>query len=131
MKFAPNGQPIPETPTGPRAARDSNPSTNNNNTANERRVSAQQPHPALADLPKIVDGGVRAESVVDRSRAEKLEEEAERLRKVIEEKQARKRRGLREWERLGRESEVAGLRSELAEASVSTLAGEVDLGAAF
>lgn len=73
----------------------------------------QNPH--LSDLPRILDGGRPAPPLVDTSRLDKLEEEAERLRRTIEDKTARKRRGVREWERLERESETAGFRAELAE----------------
>lgn len=89
------------------------------------------PHPAIADLPKIIEGGQKAEPLVDLSRLSKLQEEAEKLRKQIEEKEARKRKGLREWDRLSREVEVAGLRSELAEQSVRELNGEAESQAAF
>ena len=78
-----------------------------------------------------MDGGQKLPDLYDRSRAEKLEEEAERIRKVIEEKQTRKRNGLREWERLERESEHAAFRAGLADESVRALAGERDVGAAF
>ena len=88
-------------------------------------------HPAIADLPKIVDGGQKAESLVDNTRLTKLQEEAEKLRKIIEEKEAKKRKGLRDWDRMGREVEVAGLRSELAEQAVRGLNGEAEGQAAF
>ncbi|EMC96595.1 hypothetical protein BAUCODRAFT_69406, partial [Baudoinia panamericana UAMH 10762] len=88
-------------------------------------------HPALADLPKVVEGGRAAEPLIDTSRLQKLQDEAEKLRKVIEEKEARKRKGLREWDRLSREVEVAGLRSELAERAVRELNGEAEGQAAF
>lgn len=85
----------------------------------------------MTGLPQITEGGQKLPELYDRSRAERLEDEAERLRRVIEEKQARKRKGLREWERLERESEQAAFRAALADESVRTLAGEVDGGAAF
>jgi len=84
----------------------------------------------LASLPIVIEGGQRAPDLYDRSRLDKLEEDAERLRKLVDEKQVRKRRGLREWERLERESRVAGLRSELAEDSVARISGEVGGGSA-
>lgn len=95
----------------------------------DRRVSA--PHPAIADLPKIVEGGQKAEPLVDMTRLNKLQEEAEKLRKQIQEKEAKSRKGLREWVKLSREVEVAGLRSELAEQSVRELNGEAESTAAF
>ena len=60
-----------------------------------------------------------------------LEEDAERLRKQIEEKQKEKRAGLREWDTRERESRREGLRSELAEAQLEGLSGEVIGGTAF
>jgi len=116
QRFAPNGAPIPSEPRGddPRSA-----------------APRKSVNPHLADLPQIIEGGQKAPDLYDRSRLEKLEEEAERIRRVIEEKQAKKRKGLREWERLERESQAASFRAELAEESVRALAGETDGGAAF
>jgi len=93
---------------------------------------ARQPsNPYLADLPRIVEGGQRAPELYDRSRVMRLEDEAEKLRRAIEDKQTQNRRGLREWERLSRESEGAAFRAQLAEESARALAGEGDGGAAF
>ncbi|KAK3700649.1 hypothetical protein LTR37_015838 [Vermiconidia calcicola] len=118
QRFGPGGQPIPDspgtgTPTGPRASR------------------ADRPHPALAELPKPIEGGQKSESLVDRTKLDKLQEEAEKLRKAIEEKEARKRKGLREWERLGRETEAAGFRTQLAEEALRNANGEAEGAAAF
>ena len=119
QRFGAGGQPIPDaspisdTPTGPRASR------------------ADRPHPAIADLPKPIEGGQKAESLVDRTKLDKLQDEAEKLRKAIEEKEARKRKGLREWERLGRETEAAGFRSQLAEEALRNASGEAEAAAAF
>lgn len=85
----------------------------------------------LADLPRVVEGGQRAPDLYDRSRAERLEIETENLRRAVEDKQAKKRQALREWERLGRESEAAAFRAQLAEDSMRGIAGEGDGGAAF
>ena len=69
---------------------------------------------------------------MDGARLGRLQEEAEKLRRQIEEREGRRRRGLREWERLAREVHVSGLRGELAEGSVRELNGEaVEGGAAF
>lgn len=89
------------------------------------------PNPYLTDLPRIIDGGQKAPDQYDRSRVARLEDEAEKLRLAIEEKQSKSRRGLREWDRMARETEAAGFRSQLAEDSVRALAGEGDGGAAF
>lgn len=71
------------------------------------------------------------EPLIDRTRLDKLQEEAEKLRKAIEEKEAKKRRGLREWDRLSRETETAALRSRLAEESLRAASGEAESAAAF
>lgn len=64
-----------------------------------------------------------------------LEDDAERIRSEIGEKQKNKREALREWEVRERESEIAGLRSELAEGTLRTFemeaADEGMVGAAF
>lgn len=60
-----------------------------------------------------------------------LEEEAEKLRKQIEDKQKIKRAELREWDTRQRESERENLRSQLAEAQLQGLSGEVIGGTAF
>nr|POF17704.1 hypothetical protein CFP56_13116 [Quercus suber] len=133
QRFGPNGQPIPDgpsvpgPPTGPKAGR------RPTEALVDRRQSTQQPqvHPAIAELPKVIAGGQKGEPLVDLSRLNKLQEEAEKLRKQIEERQARQRKGLREWDRLARDTEVAGLRSELAEQSVRQLNGEAESQAAF
>lgn len=88
-------------------------------------------HPAIANLPKLVDGGQKAEPLIDEAKLGRLQDEAERLRRQIEERELKKRKGLREWDRLSREVEIAGLRSELAEQSVRELNGEAESQAAF
>ena len=60
-----------------------------------------------------------------------LEDDAEKLRKQIEEKQKEKRTELRDWDSRERESRRDGLRSELAEAQLEGLSGEVIGGTAF
>ena len=60
-------------------------------------------------------------------RVKTLEDDAERIRADIGEKQKTKREALREWDVRERESEIAGTRSELAEAHLRAL-GEEDIG---
>ncbi|PGH10959.1 hypothetical protein AJ80_07316 [Polytolypa hystricis UAMH7299] len=61
-----------------------------------------------------------------------LEADKERLLEQIAEKQKVKRAGLREWERLSRESTTGALRSELAEGHLQRMTeGDVIGGAAF
>lgn len=69
----------------------------------------------LADLPVIKPGGERISPLHDMSKAERLEEEAARLRKMIDEKQEQKRQSLREYETLDRQTKTAALRTDLAE----------------
>lgn len=125
QRFVNADTPMPDAPTGPKAAR------RPTEPIIPTGPAANRVHPALQDLPKIVEGGVKSEPIVDRSKLDRLEDEAERLRKQIDEKEARKRKGLREWDRLQRESEVAGLKSELAEQALRQLNGEAESQAAF
>ncbi|GIZ36983.1 hypothetical protein CKM354_000044700 [Cercospora kikuchii] len=114
-----------DVPTGPKGAR------RPNETGMITAPAANRVHPAIAELPKIIEGGQRAESIVDRSKLKKLEEEAEKLRRQLEEKELRNRRSMRDWDKGQRELEVAGLRSELAEQALRTLNGESEGQAAF
>lgn len=61
--------------------------------------------------------------LLNQAKVKRLEEEAERLRKIIEEKERGERVGLREWDSLERESETARLRTELAEQSLRSVEG--------
>lgn len=85
----------------------------------------------LADLPKVVEGGQKMEPLVDLSKVEKLQEEAEKLRKIIDEKEAKKRKSLHEWDQLSRETKLAGIRTQLAEESLRQITGEAESAAAF
>lgn len=65
-------------------------------------------------------------------KADKLEEEAARLRKAIDDKEIKKRSGLREWNKLEREAGTAALKSDLAEEHLRSLNGEAEgVGATF
>lgn len=83
-----------------------------------RRVVENGVHPAMRDLPEIIPNGKKMLPPVDQTRLNKLEEEAERLRKLTQEKDVKKRKSLREWDRLVRESESAAFRSDIAEESL-------------
>jgi hypothetical protein len=131
QRFGPNGEPIAEPanggpPTGPKATR-----RNIEPTAAGPHHLANRPHPALADLPQIIEGGKRLEPLVDRTKLAALEDEAEKLRRQLHEKEIRNRKSLREWDRLTRETEFAALRSELAENALRQLNGEAEMQAAF
>lgn len=84
----------------------------------------------LADLSTTVPGGQKAPELVDKSKIAKLEEEARKLRELIEAKQAKKRQGIREWEVLEREGSNATLRADLAEQQLRSLNGESEVGGA-
>ncbi|CZT20023.1 uncharacterized protein RCC_05880 [Ramularia collo-cygni] len=116
--------PVVDAPTGPKAGR--RPPLEPAAMLNKPQV-----HPAIADLPKIVEGGIKAEPLTERSKLGKLEEEAERLRRQIEDRETRKRKNMREWDRMTRETEAAALRSELAEQSLKLHNGEAESQAAF
>ena len=86
----------------------------------------------LADLPKEVPGGQKAPELYDKSKIAKLEEEARRLRELIDAKETVKRQKLREWEQLDHDANNAALRSELAEQQLRALTeDESTKGAAF
>jgi hypothetical protein len=84
----------------------------------------------LADLPKEVPGGQKAPELYDKSKIFKLEDEARRLREMIEAKEAAKRQKLKEWDTLTKDSENAQLRTELAEQQLRSLNGEGEVGGA-
>ncbi|KAF2800493.1 hypothetical protein K505DRAFT_292731 [Melanomma pulvis-pyrius CBS 109.77] len=82
----------------------------------------------LADLPKEIPGGQKAPELYDKSKILKLEEEARKLREMIDAKEAVKRQRLREWDVLEREANNAALRGELAEQHLRSLTGESEGG---
>lgn len=85
----------------------------------------------LSDLPKEVPGGQKAPELYDKSKILKLEEEARKLREMIEQKEDAKRQKLREWDGVERDAETAQLRVDLAESSLRSLNGEGDVSGAF
>ncbi|KAF2742910.1 hypothetical protein M011DRAFT_411662 [Sporormia fimetaria CBS 119925] len=85
----------------------------------------------LTDLPKEVQGGQRAPEAYDKSKLLKLEEDARRLRELIEQKESAKRQSLKEWDALEREANTAALKVELAEEHLRNQNGEADNGTAF
>lgn len=102
-----------------------------NVTSTGPRSARPSVHPSVADLPKPIDGGQKAEPLVDRAKLDRLQEEAEKLRKAIDEKEARKRKSLREWDRLSRETEAASLKTQLAEEALRRESGEGEGMGAF
>jgi len=95
-----------------------------NNSTSTTYPRTQRFNNILNELPQVKEGGERLPPLHDSSKAERLEEEAARLRKLIDEKEARKRQGLRDWDRLEREAGTAVLKSELAEEHLRELTGE-------
>ncbi|KAG9204825.1 hypothetical protein G6514_010058 [Epicoccum nigrum] len=84
----------------------------------------------LADLPKEIPGGQKAPEAYDKSKILRLEEEARKLREMIEKKEDAKRAKLREWDSLERDAETAQLRVDLAEQSLRNQNGETEVGGA-
>jgi len=88
----------------------------------------------LATSEKLVSGGKLFSSGLtsdQQKRMKQLEDDAEKLREVIEEKQRTKREYLGEWEVRERESDREGLKSELAERHLEKLTeGEDGVGRA-
>lgn len=71
--------------------------------------------------------GASSLPVEQEKRMKHLEDEADRARVEIAEKQKNKREALREWEVRERESDIAGLKSQLADEHLRVL-GEEDVG---
>jgi hypothetical protein len=78
-----------------------------------------------------VPGGQKLPEVFDKSKLLKLEEDARKLRELIEKREDQKRPTLREWDTMERDSAAAHLRVELAETSLRELNGEGDMSSAF
>lgn len=84
----------------------------------------------LADLPKEVPGGQKAPEIYDKSKILKLEDEARKLRDLIDAKESAKRQRLKEWDTLEKDANNAALRADLAEQQLRSLSGEGDIGGA-
>lgn len=75
-------------------------------------------------MPAIIPGGKPLPSGFDpaaEKRLAQLEADKEKLLEQIAEKQRIKRAGLREWDKLSRETATSALRSDLAEGSLQRL----------
>lgn len=126
-------------PTGPRSGHsgpppyDSRPPFRANNSSSTTYPRTQRFMHHVANVPAIVPGGKLLPSGLDPAserRLAQLEEDKKKLLDQIEEKQRAKRAGLRDWERLERESAREGLKSELAEGHLNRMTGEGGLGSA-
>ncbi|KAI9742407.1 MAG: hypothetical protein M1818_003940 [Claussenomyces sp. TS43310] len=140
-------------PTGPRASTPhtstrpipSRPAVTVTSTSRSQRFDAgagavmpanARVHPALASIAPLIPGGKLDPAYAGipadlAARIKKNDEDAEKLRADLRQKQDQLRHGLRTWDRLERESAAMGLRSELSERQVRMLAGEGVGGAAF
>ncbi|KAG8526277.1 uncharacterized protein KY384_000270 [Bacidia gigantensis] len=133
------GSPSDRVPNGPRSSHGGAPPhvppfrSNNSSSTTYPRTQRFSTTNHLASIPPIIPGGSLLPSA-DPAAARKisqLEDDAERLRKQIDDKQKEKRAGLRDWDVRERESRREGLRSELAEAQLESFSGEIIGGQAF
>jgi hypothetical protein len=107
--------------------------------AGARQHSVASAHPPtgpkppshLAGLSTIVPGGRAFPSTLDpatEKRLLQLESDRERILEQVMETQKSKRAGLRDWDRLDRESSICALKSELAEGHLQRMAEESSIG---
>lgn len=106
-----------------------------NNSSSTTYPRTQRFNTHTADLSRPIPGGKINNTGVDpqaEKRLQDLEEQKRKLLEAIDEKQATKRKAVREWERGEQEVKRDGLKSELAEGSLEALTGEGGgVGAAF
>ncbi len=127
-------------PTGPRSSHSSgppshgyNPPFRSSHNSSSTTYPRTQRFAVLASVPQIVPGGKALPSGIDPKIAErlaKLDEEKKKLEVEVARMEEQSRSGLREWDRLSRESNRESFKSELAEQHVSMLAGEGGMGGA-
>lgn len=98
---------------------------------NSSTSAASSPAPRgpnhLAGLGSVVPGGRALPSPLDAAtekRLSQLEVDREKLLEQMAETQRSKRAGLRNWDRLDRESSICALKSELAEGHLQRMADE-------
>ncbi|KAI4228385.1 MAG: hypothetical protein L6R36_001668 [Xanthoria steineri] len=138
----PRGAPASSSNHGPppydhRSAEPHRPPFRSNNSSSTTYPRTQRfNHPAAASLPQPTPGGKINTAGIDpgaEKRLQEIEEQKRKLLDAIDEKQASKRKALREWERGEAEVKRDGLRSELAERGLEQLTGEGggSIGAAF
>jgi hypothetical protein len=126
-----NGGGAPSGPRGPGNAAPFAPTFRGSSNSSSTTYPRTQRFNHLADLPKEVPGGQKLPEVFDKSKLLKLEEDARKLRELIEKREDQKRPTLREWDTMERDSAAAHLRVELAETSLRELNGEGDMSSAF
>ncbi|KAJ5461061.1 uncharacterized protein N7458_002613 [Penicillium daleae] len=128
-------------PSGPRASFSSPVSGGGGHYrhAGARQYSAVSANPPpgpkppshLAGLSSITPGGRAFPSTLDpvtEKRLLQLESDREKLLEQVMETQRTKRAGLRDWDRLDRESSICALKSELAEGHLQRMAEESSIG---
>ncbi|GLI82165.1 hypothetical protein PoHVEF18_010569 [Penicillium ochrochloron] len=127
-------------PSGPRASFSSSvPGGGHYRHAGARQHSVASAHPPtgprptshLAGLSTIIPGGRAFPSTLDpatEKRLLQLESDRERILEQVMETQKSKRAGLRDWDRLDRESSICALKSELAEGHLQRMAEESSIG---
>lgn len=122
-------------PAGPRASFSSpvpggsyrHPTSRQPNTPSVTQPLAQKGVNHLAGLCTIVPEGRSLPSLLDptvEKRLAQLDADKEKLLEQIAETQRSKRAGLRDWDRLDRESSICALKSELAEGHLQRMADE-------
>jgi hypothetical protein len=108
-------------------------STNSTSTTYPRSQRFDTASTHLADLATVIPGGQKLpprDAAAD-AKIKRLEEEAERLKTQITEKQKTQRVNMREWNRMSQETESARLRAEFAEENLARINGEESSGPAF
>ncbi|KAJ5495605.1 hypothetical protein N7539_000721 [Penicillium diatomitis] len=124
-------------PAGPRASFSSSMSgggghyrhsgARQHSTASAYSSPGPKPPNHLSGLSAIIPGGKLSSSILDppnERRLAQLEADCERLNEQVLEIQKIKRAGLRDWDRLDRESSICALKSELAEGHLQRMAEE-------
>jgi hypothetical protein len=113
--------------TYPRTQRFNNPPSGNNAAGNPSNHSQY-----LSDLPPVIKGGRKDESTAAATaKLERMEEEIERMRASLAEKERKLAPELRAWHKLERDSEKAAFKSQLAEDALRSLSQDDSGGVAF
>ncbi|KAF2640604.1 hypothetical protein P280DRAFT_451408 [Massarina eburnea CBS 473.64] len=124
----PRGSVSSASGTGPTAFAPPFRGSSNSTSTTYPRTQRFQNH--LADLPKEITGGQRAPEVYETSKITKLEEEARRLRQLIEEKESIRRPSIKDYDRAEMVSNNAALAADLAEQHLRSLNGDGEIGGA-
>ncbi|KAJ5176452.1 uncharacterized protein N7482_002329 [Penicillium canariense] len=124
------------TPSGPRASftppvsaggHYRHPGARQHSSTSATLSPGSKPPNHLAGLSSVVPGGRSFPSTLDAAtekRLFQLESDREKIFEQVAETQSAKRAGLRDWDRLDRESSICALKSELAEGHLQRMADE-------